>query len=497
MDILSLDVPKITREPVPEHIADSGKFASWIGALDNPDHQRTIDEMIDKLSIINRAHITPLLRLQRTSELNKPAISSTTLSRIEYSHSAFPLPANLQDMANKNKRLYSEMATSYKIIVSDLTSSTDISTNDMDTLIKAVYFSIYFLSLQIVEDYVIYGSESKHTWSEIHMLYGFSKHYGFHTSEISPGQKQPLMEGVIEGAYCRILLLSLSNPYHLLQGEVIDIFNKLLEWSPLCRITQRDQFTHPRGGHHLDIANSHTLDVSPLIKLLSSNILESGAHDQNKPANLLLDKQYQQRNLYKRLLDSWGASRTRATPRSPNTIDTQFAIGVTSCHELFSAPATRTAEIRMFNGQQKDQNQGGVAVSCLIQDDLKLRVGDLIALKHNTGITSHRSLGALSWLRIGNKQTIEFGVRRLATDARAVTVTAVDAPSDASKTFPGLIVPAVDPRTDHATLIIPAAFGDHTMRLMLDSSLDQIHIRLDKVLESSPGYVRFRFGVIG
>ena len=143
--------------------------------------------------------------------------------RNNYINASLPLSEKRQQLALSIRRLLVEMSHAYKIIIMDMVEK---RTSDSSFMPQAVYNAVNCLSRLLVDSYALYAIEPLQTWLEINQLYLYAETYDFHDKELTPiTAKDEPNSATIKNIYKRIVLLALSNPYHLMQGEATKMFH--------------------------------------------------------------------------------------------------------------------------------------------------------------------------------------------------------------------------------------------------------------------------------
>jgi hypothetical protein len=110
-------------------------------------------------------------------------------------------------------------------------------------------------------------------------------------------------------------------------------------------------------------------------------------------------------------------------------------------------------EYQVFQWETKDESAGGVALMRRGEFDVRVRVGDLIALRFEQG-DSWR-VGVVRWLKTDSAESAEIGVQLLAPDVRPAAVCRLPSELDPRPRFePALLLPANVPLRRPEMLVV-------------------------------------------
>ena len=125
----------------------------------------------------------------------------------------------------------------------------------------------------------------------------------------------------------------------------------------------------------------------------------------------------------------------------------------------------------------------------------KIRIGELIAIRHLHESGEIPGIAVVRWLKITNNRTVEFGIQLLSPDALPITIRHYNGKDQETghDYLKGLFVPEFKAARQPASLILPAFLyhADDIVSLVMDN---QEHcLQLVKPVETTPGFSRFLF----
>ncbi len=315
-----------------------------------------------------------------------PLLEDLTSSlRTTYMNAPLPLAEKLTRNALIINTLQTEVSYTYKIIVQDLLEDQAATATGYVQLPQAIYYAMSFLARQLVDTYALYSDEPKHIWGELNQLYLFAEKQQLQDIELNPtnATDEP-KPATITNIYRRIVLLSLANPYHLMQGEAVKMFKRLIDWAPNCNIIPHGNKPVPEGQLFVDLkmdapplyapntANKirpkegRLLEINSILDQLNNEIRVLATHS-NKTARRNLAKRME-RDMYFRWSESWGIRRERMSHRNPTQIPAQAICSLTLAHHFISGG-------KYFKPEESEvdvQNHGALSLDNNSYDSLSL-----------------------------------------------------------------------------------------------------------------------------
>lgn len=301
MDNLRLEIPQQAHNPTATAFANPARLKTWLAALPLGNANKTGHELLAALYQVNRAKL-PLNHRYALLEQVRPIVADLleTLNK-QYHSTPIPLAEKPRGVAELVRAMLKEMAFAYKIAILELTAAPS-SEAIRNALVAATYHSVDHLSRLLVESYAIYAPEPKKLWLEVNQLYRYAEQQGFHAIAVNPGADG---NGVsVDHAYRRLLLLALANPYHLMQGETLQIYRELYDWAKACRIQPLAMGSSAQGQLFVDLEgdappryapasfdmppplDGRRLDISDILPLVERAPRKSPSATKPSPASL-------------------------------------------------------------------------------------------------------------------------------------------------------------------------------------------------------------------
>ncbi len=384
MNNLQLEIPQQAHNPSATAFANPARLKTWLAALPLGNTSKTGHELLAALYQVNRAKL-PLNHRYALLEHIRPIIASLLPAlHKQYDSAPIPLPEKQGQAAELARSLLREMGSGYKISLLELAAA-PASDAVRSALIAASYHAVDHLARLLVESYSIYAPEPKKFWLEVNQLYRYAELNGFHLTEL--GQNANGFGGVSIGrAYRRLLLLALANPYHLMQGEALQVYNELVDWTQACRIQPLGAGNSAQGYLFVDLEadappryaptsfamplplDGRILDISAILPLIERRIKEVTLAHKSESGQLTLMGRTQ-RNMYKRLAEAWGVRSERLSDRKRRDAPVTITIGISACHHFSSGGVEFAPEAREIDLRRGGAGAAGSGLSLISTDD--------------------------------------------------------------------------------------------------------------------------------
>ncbi len=273
--------------------------------------------------------------------------------RTTYMNASLPLAEKLSRNAQIIRALQTEISYSYKIIVQDLLEDQEATSTGSTQLPQSIYYAMSFLARQLVDAYALYTDEPAHIWLELNQLYLYAEKQQLHDIELYPvnASDEP-NPATIANIYRRIVLLSLANPYHLMQGEAVKMFKRLIDWAASCNIIPHGNNPVPEGQLFVDLQmdappmyapntpsklrpkEGRVFEINGILSKLDNEIRVLSTQSKNAIHSNLAKRM--ERDMYFRWSESWGIRRERMSHRSSTETPTQVICSLTLAHHFIS-----------------------------------------------------------------------------------------------------------------------------------------------------------------
>lgn len=384
LDALHLEVPDLLDEAAPP-LADLNQRLSQ-ARQEAPENG--LQHSLSLLFRLNRS-VTTLLERQR-------ALQSFSVEYCHYAQ-AFQGP---QAPSSLFIRLCDELAIGFKRLLLQMLQGRQPS---RPHLAWGLYMAQYFLSQSLLRHYQLYREPEPTLWRDSHLLYWIGEQQQCLDEPVAAAF-QPQPANSLRGLYQQMLLLAQSNPFHLADGECLQLFSALSPLAELARLLPWDEEDETEGA---------IVDLSEAQPCLNhGQQLGSQAHLRRFELGALLVavqdpsplQSQAERQLLERASLRWQGRQQRRHERTEHSRDCRLVVGLGAIHAqlLEQRPPQSRALIL-------DASPGGARLLCNPDNAAQLPVGQLLLLL--TG-SETPTLALIRW-RHSNDEGLHLGLRYL------------------------------------------------------------------------------------
>ena len=551
LPILNIPLLDIKR---PKPYIKAKKFRQWIDSLPMANPHKSSEIVLQQLKVLNQSRYPYFERNQLLDTLRPTIRQLILLLKQPLRQAQLPFSAENNLTAQLIQNLLGEIAKGYKRIATDLMEKNSSKENEQLLLRESIYMSVQYLARSIVESYLTYTSPQYDIWRELHQLYRYAEHENIQNDPIDdPYPDYPLpIQYNISLAYKRIVLLSLSAPYHLMQNEAEDIYYLVSAWTSVCEITKlenqhiSDQYGvdfatdmspryvpsnlewEPVDGRIIDLSEVKARLSSHTSKVLRFNLDADDFSDEDESKHSL--KERQQRDMLLRLADAWRSNLTRDNQREDRGAKLRIALGLNACHFYSSNRAVFTPEmdeLRLLSSgdnkqatvfaniyrdalhkdrlhehnsypispwQQHNISHSGVAISC--EDacqGMNIKVGEIVSYLFESKTGLRWKIGIIRWAHINKENNIDMGIMSLSHSAVSIAVKAINGLGKGTDYFRSLLVPKQVSINQLRSIIVPAMLYDIGTVLSVNMKTKLFYVKLTKLIISSRNVAMFEF----
>ena len=407
LDALRLEVPDILNEEA-SSLADLNERLAAARLLDS---DCALQEVLSLLFRLNRSAMT-LLERQRALQSFSDAYRHYASAYADHSTP----PALFV-------RLCSELVAGFKRLLLQILQGRQPS---RPHLAWCLYMAQHFLAQSLLRHYQLYQEPPPSLWRDSHLLYWIGEHQECLDEHISAAFL-PAPACTLRGLYQQALILALSNPFHLAEGESPLLFGALAPLAGLARLLPWDD-EEESDGPIVDLGASQaclTYDQPPEGDSSQLRRLELGALlvALHEPAPL---QTAAERALLERVRPHWLGRQQRRHDRSDLEGPCNLVIGLNDIHaQLLEKRPQHCATLML------DASAGGARLICNSDQGAHLPVGQLVLVLADSGTPT---LALVRW-RHQNAEGLHLGLRYLKGLPRPVWLRR--APS--AQTHPGVM----------------------------------------------------------
>ena len=329
------------------------KVEQWIDALPKANLGETARQVYKVLIETNQLDLPQQERIRFLESLRETVQYITDSMRKHFIGVAYPLPEKNQKIAAATREILIAMTTGYKIAFEDSLNS-NFMFQDKKQLALLIHRVISYTGQTLLTSYQIYAPYPQKLWAEMHKLYAYAESHRLTRTSIADYQHMYVDKSSLKAEYLRNLLLWLTSPYRLRQGEVTKVYNTLERWVQYCNVVKPAEPEDPAADGQFGInlgkdqppcpieqnnfscppANCRVLETSKLAERLRHDIQKSEDVVTTTLTGIDMGRQDLSHDLLRRLLIAWGIEAKRGFPRASKQENVQVAIGLSAIHQI-------------------------------------------------------------------------------------------------------------------------------------------------------------------
>ncbi|MCW9087914.1 MAG: hypothetical protein OQK54_00075, partial [Gammaproteobacteria bacterium] len=316
----------------------------WMQELPIGNIGETARMIYDALHEVNRLEISWKERQQFLELLREPVnyIQNSLVRR--YTSQTFPLQEKSRRVALLAKTLYEEMALGYKTAIEEMLGSSFL-TRDSRILTLLIHRAIRYLSKGLLVCYQTYTPHPGDSWFELHTLYLHAEQKNIAQAPVKDEYSTLIPRSSIARVYKQILLLALTSPYRLRQGEAEAVYSALAHWAGHAHIIP---YNAPSADHALFVVHLDS-DEAPDYKAFDHRDCSDELCrlvDTRQLSLVLIDELKRHENgdrhsplgaeLIYLLIRTWGITPKRNFSRSDRASNIEVVVGTTMLHRVLT-----------------------------------------------------------------------------------------------------------------------------------------------------------------
>lgn len=502
MDTLRLSLPVQHDYTDPTVETDIVRLREWLEDMPLMDVVETLRLVRGGLDGLNEQKLEPDRRLELL-DTYRP-----TTQRLM--HTVDPLQLGQLNLARARRgeaiegvgRLLLSLTGGYKLVVAGLYAA---SARDRPhpLLGHALYRALQQMAWVLLDGARFYREARPLLVAEIHQIYRLARRFGLLDVTLPDTGADTALTAA--GYYHAGMLLALSEPARLEEGEAGQLFDVLLRHADQCRIVPGNSWEGTGEGLFLVDLNADALpvpctrlDVPARLKdayLLDANPALQAIRAQLAATPAGMRMQSPEAMVLRRLLPEDLDADRRSEGRHGDGRIVSLLYGLGPVHAYLSHAA----------GTAGDQAPPPDALRCTVLDSsaggMKLswesgaagdaRVGELLGVLETQGGQTQLRLAIVRSVRVPPEGGVETGVQLLVGGAGAVSCMLPDRPD--SPPLSALFMPAREDEQINATLLIAKGVYEFGRRLRINVGGRTISVRAGRRVYDSPVFDRFEF----
>ena len=330
------------------------KVEQWLENLPRANLGETARLIYTALNEVNQTSYAYHDRVRFLETMREPVQYLADSLKKHFIGVSYPLPVKNQKIAAATRELLAAMAIGYKITINDMLGKAQLFI-DKKLLTTLLHRALVYTGRTLLTSYQIYAPCAPDLWQELHKLFTLAESRHLENTAIADYQLLYSKKSTIQAEYTRILLLALTSPYRLRQGEVSKVYSILEHWTKYCNLSQVNEYKNKKDGYFAVRLNRDAPPQS--IALLSSSkcdtqqcrIINTEAlseHIRNAIQDtdelgtstfingIELSRPDLSHDLLRRLLVAWGIETKRGYSRTQKQEHVDVTIGLSATHQF-------------------------------------------------------------------------------------------------------------------------------------------------------------------
>ena len=509
MDSLNLSIPQQHDYTDPTVERNIARLQHWLTNLPLMDVVETVRLVTSALDALNEQKLGAGQRFQILEVYRATALRLfVTVDPLHLRQLALS-KSQRKDAINGIERLFTSIAGGYKLVVTEVYKAS-VNGKPEPLLGPAINRALEQLGLSLLDSYRFYREIQPRLLAESHQLYRLARHNGLLGSCVDDGDEiDP--PASIAALYHSSMLLSLTDPFRLAEGEAGLLFDVLMPHAESCRIIPGSDWSGSGEAFFLIDLDS---DMLPLpcsglqtpVKAREPYLLDATAalaavRERLAKTPEKVRQQSPEAMVLRRLLPETAGAEQRREQRRPDGRWINLLRGVEGIHAYLAdiaqqGPGTAagrhdrsvadTPTCRVLDasdsGMKLAWEGGGAGDAC---------VGDLLGILEERQGRVALQLGMIRSIRVYREGGMEAGIQLLPGGLGAVSCFVPEQPEKVA--VRALFMPASEDEQIAATLVAAKGLYAEERQLLIDVGGREVRARAGRRVLDSPVFDRFEF----
>ena len=509
MDSLNLSIPQQHNYTDPTVERDVARLQHWLTNLPLMDVVETVRLVTSALDALNEQKLSAGQRFQflevyrATTHRLFVTVDPLHLRQLALSKS------QRKDAIDGVERLFRSISGGYKLIVMEVYQAS-MDDKPEPLLGPAINRALEQLGFSLLDSYRFYREIQPQLLAESHRLYRLARHNGLLGSCVDD-RDETGRPASIAALYHTSMLLSLTDPFRLAEGEAGLLFDVLMPHAESCRIIPGSDWPGSGEGFFLIDLDSDALPVSCIglqapVKAREPYLLDATAalaavreRLAKTPAKVRM--QSPEAMVLRRLLPETAGAEQRREQRRPDGRWINLLRGVAGIHAYLAGVAQQgpgtaagrpaRSAVEMAPCRVLDASDSGMKLAWEGGGAGDACVGDLLGiLEEQQGRTSLQ-LSMIRSIRVYREGGLEAGIQLLPGGLGAVSCHVPEQPAQVA--VRALFMPASETEQIAATLVAAKGLYAEGLQLLIDVGGREVRARAGRRVLDSPVFDRFEF----
>ncbi len=342
---------------------DARQMARWLEELPRANLGETSRLVYHALRNTNRQSLPYADRLRFLDEMREPVHYVCDTLKKHFVGTQFPLPEKNRKVATATREIYNTMAVGYKIVIEELLAKRRWLL-DKKLLAKLIHRATYYSGRVLLTVYQTYAPYPDGLWREIYQLYKYAEGQRLLDISVQDSYYKDIKKSDIAAEFNRTLLLYLTSPYRLRQGEAGKVYDTLERWSSHCHIIKPtpqclgtgqfgfnlDTDVPPRSlslsQEHCTDEHCRLLNTDDLANTLRLDLQSSVDFGSSTITSIEMMRPELSNDLIRRLLIAWGMANKRGFPRNNKNEQVYITLGLSATHQIIAEAGNNQTQSR-------------------------------------------------------------------------------------------------------------------------------------------------------
>jgi len=505
MDIQSLSTPVQHNYNDPTVERNVKRLRVWLTNLPLLDVVKTLRLVQGALNSLNQQKLEPKKRYQLLEVFRYTSVRLCITVDPIYLRQLNLSKTQRELVALGLEQLLLAMAGGYKILVKALYGSAPRGSS-ADLFGLAINRAIEQLGYVLLDNYRCYRAVPESLFAELHQLYRYARYFGLLTvrsADEDTGQSLGIAEN-----YHAIMLLSLTDPFRLAEGEVGQLYDILKQHAGQCRVTPGGHWPgDPDGLCLLDLGS----DTPPRLcaqpgqqvsegqepYLLDAREALSAIRNRLEQTPIKVRRQSPEAVLLRHLSPAHAVASQNKEPRRPDSRSTSLVNGLNAIHAFLLAamPGSQEAgevasdgsSVKSLACRIADTSENGMRLVCDEGLTGDARVGDLLGIVEDE---LRLKLVITRSVQVHREAGMELGVQKIHGSCGPVYCRSQ---GDEAEELRALFISSSEADGISATLVMASGFYEAGRHLLVHSFGKKVNVRAGRNISDSPVFDRFEF----
>lgn len=465
------------------------RLSKWLKQLPLLNLSASVKELRDAIELANEQPMPAKTRLRLLELYHEPVLSVFDAGEDQHLRSLPMSSAERVRVKEEMGQLCSALANGYKILVKEGHAAGQSPARNPAALL-ALYRAMEMTALRLLHSFRAYQVIPAFAYLDAHQLYAFARHQQVLDTPVG-FEKKTVSEAGPGALYLRIMLLAVTDPFHLGLGAAGKLFELFNHYAHLCDTLALDGDLTAKGCFVVDLARDHPpipcaraqaeqslpqhgyiLDVRPAVECARQRL------EQFRQASTAAKVESEEVQLLKLLVPGLEKSRVRRAARRHVNRETRLAVGIDTIHyfvatgraalETAFADSGEAVQVRDLGSEEEGQfslepwtvvneSVNGCLLVSRSRRQPSARVGDAVGIVSLGNDDRPRvTLAVVRWMRKGGKGHMEIGVEVIPGRMLPVRcIPAGESPAMADDQPRGLFLPSAAALEVPATLMLP------------------------------------------